>query len=137
VDTDLGLGIVEIGHRRSALLDQVAKATLVTHRAFELRLVTRQLAFGLTNLRFDRATIECEQELALLHGRAIAKMDFCDLSIDASLDRHARHWRDRAKHLDANGNFFLGCGRYLDRHHPRCILLTRRLGGSTMKRPIA
>src|SRR5262249_30996936 len=123
--------------RRSALLDKLAEATLVAQCTFELSLVTRQLAFGLADLGLDGTAIHREKQFPLLHGRAIAKMDFGDLTIDASLDRHARHRRDRAKQLDANGNSLLGCGRDLDRHHPWSILLVRRLRHSALKRPIA
>src|SRR4029453_7689577 len=96
-----------IGHRRRALLDELGEATLVAQRSFELGLVTRQLPFGLADLRLDGAVIHREKQLPLLHGRAIAKMDFRDLTIEASLDRHARHWRDRAKQLDANRDSLL------------------------------
>ena len=84
VDRGLGLGVVEIGDRRRVLRDQLGVAADVALGAFELRLVARDVAFGLEDLRLDRAAVERDQEIALLHARAVGEMDLGDLAVDAA-----------------------------------------------------
>ena len=99
-DGGLGLGVVEIGDRRRALRDQFGVALEVALGAFKLRLVARDVALGLQDLRLDRAAVERDQEVALLHARAVGEMNFGDLAVDPALDRDAGDRRHGAERLD-------------------------------------
>jgi hypothetical protein len=50
--------------------------------ALELRPVARDVAFGLKDLRLDRAAVERDQQVALLHARAVGEMNPGDLAVD-------------------------------------------------------
>ena len=93
-DADLGPGIVEIGHRRGAFADQFGIALDVALGAFERGLVTRELPFDLADLRFDRAPVHGEQQIACPHRRTVAEMHADDFAVDPGLDRDTGNWRD-------------------------------------------
>jgi hypothetical protein len=133
----LGLGIVEIGHRRGVLRHQLGVAADVPLGALELRLVARDVAFGLQDLRLDRAAVERDQEIALLHARAIGEMHPENFAVDARLDRDACHRRDGAERLDLHRCRLLHRLGDLDGDRARRGLLLRRLRGRAKRIPPA
>jgi hypothetical protein len=112
-------GIIEIGDWRGTLGYEVGVPTQVALGALELRLVARDVALRLADLRLERAGVELQQHIAGLDARAVSKMDCGDLVIEARFDCDARHGRDGAKCVDLIGNDLpLGLTDF-DRHRTR------------------
>ena len=127
----LGLGVIEIDHRRCVFGDQVGIARHVAFGAGKLRPVAGDHAFGLRDLRLDGAAIEREQQVALFDRLTIAEMHGHDGGIDAGLDGNAGDRRDAAERLDAHRDLFaLGHGHF-DRHPGGGLAfrLRRTIGG--------
>ena len=105
------LRIVERDLGRGVLGDEFGIARDIALRLLEIRLGSRRAVLDLLDLRFDRAAVEREQEIAFAHDRPVAKVHADDLAIDAGLDRDAGDRSDAAERFDAHRNGLLGDGR--------------------------
>ena len=71
-------------------------------------MVAREIAFGLLDLRLDRATVERDQDVALLEpSRAIGKLYLPVISLSIrGLDRDTRDRRHGAERLESEPDVF-------------------------------
>ncbi len=116
------LALLSVTSGGRVLGDELGVARDVALGLLELGLGAGEQAFDLLDLRFDRAAVEREQEIALVHQRAVAEMHAGDLAVDARLDRDAGDRGHGAERLDANRNGLLDRGRDLDRDARGAVL---------------
>ena len=71
--------------------------------------------------RLERARVDPEQHLALLHFLAFAELHLQDLAVDARLHRHRGVGLDVADGLQAHRDGLLHCGHHRDRDRGRAL----------------
>ena len=103
----LRLGVIEIDDRRRTFGDEIGKARDVAFGAFELRLVARNDAFGLRDLRPELAVIEGEQQVALFHAGAVGEVHADDFGFQPRLDGDAGDRRHGAQRVDGQRDHLL------------------------------
>ena len=99
---DVGLGLGELrprlGQGGLGLRHRGLVARGVRFRLARLSLVSRHVGLGLLDGRLDRARVDREQEIALLHVGAVGEVDLDDPARDLGLERH-----DLVRHAPAHG----------------------------------
>jgi hypothetical protein len=128
----LRLGIFNVELSAGVLLQQCGVTRDIARGAGELRLVARQHALRLHNLRLDRAPIEREQQVALLHLCTVDEVNADDFALETRLDGDTGDRHDGAKRFDPEGNLLLDRGRSLHRHDAGRLLGTR----GSLRRPL-
>jgi hypothetical protein len=111
----LRLGIFNIELWPGALHQQVSIAAQVAFCAVELCPVASERSLRLGDLRFNRAGIERDQDVALLDKGAVGEMNADDLIVEPRLDRDTRHCGHGAERLDLYRSLLTGRRCDLDR----------------------
>jgi len=93
---------IDLLARYHSLFEQQLIALVVDLDVFELRLVFRELAFGLFELYLERTRIDLDERVTLVDVLAFGEVDFDDLAVYAAPDGDGVERRDIAQTFEVN-----------------------------------